>query len=254
MEDTELARVVARDLVLFLDSYASKVDGPVFAIALWADDQGYFGVSLGTEAWYERQRSITAYRDWSEVELSSSCFRWHSGNWDIVAREFLSPEVEGALDPLKTVLCDPSTEEEAYYQTVGRWYEIAVQAVRQVQPPPSLPTSPDLLLYTEYPGATCIEHAEAILQTVPPARFHEVMPVWRETARAVRAAQADERIMDQLRRYAADPPQGARFFPLGTVPAPDEFSAQLRACGLGWDDVLTDSGNLHSVLAIADRD
>jgi hypothetical protein len=249
--DEDLAGLVAQDIERHLA--AARVEGPVYGIALWIDE-GYtswdetaqYGLSVGTEADTDRMRGAPFYRDipderWYGWPTSP---HWNSGDWSHLVEDFLRPDTETALEPLREQI---RGEVPALEEAAGRWHEIAVKALTLAALPPELPTTADVLVYPEGPDLTCAEKALAMLGTVPPERLHESFPVWRRTAEAVRSASADDAMMADLRART----EGERF-PRWHEAPPDEFTGLLMACGLDWLDVTTSSDNLRTALRVAD--
>jgi hypothetical protein len=256
VRDERVAWMMARDLMDFLARRAATIDGPVFGIALFVDDQqgGGVGVGIGTERWYDRFCLYPVHRDLSEeIVLSGPAYRWWSGNWDLVAEQFLTDRTARAIEPACRTLADPATSAPKRADAARRMREYGFSAAAQVVVPATLATAVDTLVYAETPDVTCAQLAEGMLRTIPAARLHAAVPHWRRLAQAVHAVRTDATALQRLRQLANGLATGRIAFPRFNEDPLDDLTGCLLACGLNWTDVLADSAQLHHALAIAGR-
>jgi hypothetical protein len=255
VSDDELVRLVAADFSQYLRENASKTDGPVYAISLWVEpDYGNFGAMLATQAAFERRRSAPAYRDVSDEEAYGPAFRWYSGNWEVAPQDFTSPSTQEALAPLAAQIEEYELDDPRWREAFRRWHRIGFAVIDAVRPPADLPTTADLLVYSEQQDTTLVGAAHIMLRNVPAERFHQVIPAWRRLAKVVRATLADPAAMERVRHVAAE--HEARLFGLTYHgdPPPDDLGIWLRSCRLEYRDVADSTERLADALAIADTD
>jgi len=190
--------MVARDLERHLNDVS--LGSAAFAIALWidegygsADERAIFGVSIGTVAEVDGMRAAPALREIPDDQwYSRPCSeRWNSGNWAHIVEQFLTPETEQALDPLREAIridedllehhrpsCDFGWPCSCESTAVRRWIEVGVAALAGTKVPATLPTTPDLLVFAESPDLSCAQRITAMRRTIDAARFHETFPAW----------------------------------------------------------------------------
>jgi hypothetical protein len=226
--DMELADLVARDLELHL----RDLEPTAFAVALWVDEGidseiPLYGVSVGADADLAGLRAAPAVRDIPDEHWLHwpSSERWNSGSWTRIAEDFLSPDTEDALEPLRDVIqleelslehdaCDLGWPCSCQTDSARRWIDIGVAALRRAT------VAGEVLVFGEGVEMTCPQRALAMLRTVDPGRFHATFPAWRELAAAVR----------------------------GGTPTDD----LLAACELQRDDVTSTSVELQRAMRVAD--
>jgi hypothetical protein len=254
--DAEVARLVAREFEDALDRWGQEHPGPFYAATLWVDEvYGYFAFNTADQTDYEQR--CARFTGLTNQELLGPGYRWYSGDWSTQPQDFLSPETTETLAPLAEFVNDDSNDVDALELVWPRWHAIAYDAVRQVRVPPTLSTTPDHLVYVERDDLSLVETAWDMLRTMPAARFHEVIPAWRQLAAAARVARNDPELMARVRQQSADEPVHPVIpgtFPLHEYEDPDvaRLATHLRPCGLALRDLADWTNGLQSALAVAD--
>src|SRR4051812_19534689 len=101
MTDDDRADLLGHDLREYMRRTIPTLDSDVYAISLWVSWDGALMVNLGSEAGFERRRNLPSYREVPEDQLRSPAgLRWSSGDWDVVADDFMTAGSERAMRPL----------------------------------------------------------------------------------------------------------------------------------------------------------
>ena len=235
----ELAHLVARDLKRHFADRVSDIDGPVYAVAIWADDgagaaegRGTLGVSVATEPDYQREVALPRNSSVPADLLSGPTgWRWNSGNWRVCAESFTTAETEAALEAISAWADEDGEadlDEEQMAESIETWLAVAGATIRYADPLALLDCSPAAIAFAEGPyveGAP-VEQAEIMLRTVPSATFHQAIPHWRRLSTLLRS-----------------PGNGTRS-------GSDELAVLLQACGLTMQDVASSSERLRRALSV----
>jgi len=252
MIDEELARLVARDFAGHLERRAADLDGPVYAVALAAEDEyGQYLATMNTEKTHRPSAG-------PPEDGNPSSSRWNSGNWDVWADDFVSAETRQALAPLSTILTTSDDEEESE-RASWHWVEIAFRAVELARPLTVLPvTTPDAIAYVSFHDVGTVDAFAAMQRNVPGEQFHALFPEWRQAAAAMREIQADETRMQHLRDVLAAArltgfTEEATRMPAYAALEASELNTLLRSVGLSWAHLVIDEAQVQLALDIADR-
>lgn len=253
MDDRTIAGQIAADLEKHLHEFAGELgDDSVYGLALWANDQdGSIGISIGTERAYAGQISVPAYVNAPDKWRGVNGLRWGSGNWPQVVRPFLSAETTAALRPFSEVIYDIDRAEEERCVTLRRFFEIAYSAVLQTSIPTDLRTSHDLLMWAEHGDEAAYDHAQIMLRTVDPQRFHMTFPEYRQLASAIDGLYNDPPRLRRLREDAVRAQERG----FGSTPPspqlPPEVHVGLEVCGTWWYMVASEDGVAEEIRKIA---
>lgn len=231
---TELADLVHIDLTRYLEEQAGRVDGPVYAVALFTQpDYGSIGAMLATETAFERS---LADADVSEEEAYGPALRWYSGDWDVAPEFFCGEAATAGLMALRDRLDEIDLDDPRFSERHEEAYEFAYRVAARVRLPSALPITQHTLVYVEADDNTLLQSAERMLRTVPLDRFHEAIPMWRSLSATLREARADAAVMARVRELAAaDQPIDTWQPSRGDLI--DQLAVRLRSCGLSWDSV-----------------
>jgi hypothetical protein len=249
VDDDLLASLVETDLRRNLEERAPNVRD-VYGVCLWTDDwNGDFLVSLATESSFRHQQQLPAYASTPDEVLSGPAgIRWSVGDWHQFPDDvFLTDETKAALEPLASRMRD--TLDEAVLEAhAARWREIAFAALELAQPLDVLPRTDSAIAFVTFNESTIVEQAEAMLRTIPASRFHATFPAWRCLAQMLEQVRSDEAQTARHRKQVTETNDES-----SPQSDDDELTSQLRACGLSWYNVESDSDSLRRALSLAQQ-
>lgn len=201
-----------------------------------------------------RTLDAPAYRDADPLWLSGPASpRWNSGDWAVVAEEFLSARTRAELAPLVALCRDDALDlpEDVVLAAFRRWVRLTLRAFDLVDVLRDLDTVPQALAYVDFDESAPVDTAEAMQWAVGADRLHAVIPHWRELAAGVRAARADP---DRWRRLVDRPlsPSDWRGPPPADDPGLDPLVRWLRACRFTTHDLEGPSDGLARALAVGE--
>ena len=252
MTDDERAELLGQDLREFMLRTIPPLDSDVYAISVWMSWDGALAVNLGSEAAFQRSRNVPAYREVPDDQLRSPAgLRWSSGDWEVVAADFMSAGSERAMRPLFRAMSGEGGGKLEPDAATERVLRIGIRALRRMGTLPELRAADSAIAFVELDDVPVVDNAAFLVSQLPAQVLRPLFPHWERLADRVRAVRADPEALARLQALVDLPREQRTRFPQWFEPAADPLTAALRDCGLWWQDVTTDSDALRTGLTVA---